>query len=1053
MVKQQILTQYLYRTFFVTFLGLCLLHVRSSDAHDSTDDKVKLTRHHHPKEVDEEGNKGGHQGDGKTFYWESSFKDEDFADPCKADGYLGDIALTEDDYRREVNLYKQQRQESRGERAKTGRALDKQLARDEKIEARERRRQAKLEKKALKEEKRKARKHPNLQTIQIIEEDEEAENETEETMATHHRSTRAVTSRPERKWPYGVIPYIIDGNFTGSQRAMFKQAMRHWENYTCITFVERDPQQHRNYIVFTYRSCGCCSFVGMRAEGAQAISIGKNCDKFGVVVHELGHVVGFWHEHTRPDRDSHVTIVKENILPGQEYNFNKLLPEEVDSLGQPYDFASIMHYARNTFSRGIWLDTVIPRRDSESVAMQEIEIGQRKRLSEGDIKQANLLYKCPTCGRTLQETTGNFTSPSWPDPYNNRESCVWRISVTPGETIVLVFDDFELVGSDDCWYHHVEVRDGHWRFSPVLGRFCGSSVPATIVSTDSRLWIELKSSPTGNAVSRGFSAHYEAICGGNISKETGMLQSPNYPDDYRPDKSCVWLLTMPDGFQVGLNFQSFEVERHDNCIYDYVEVRDGHDDESPLIGKYCGYILPEDIKSSSNKLRVKFVSDGTVNKGGFSAAFFKEDDECSSESSGGCEQICVNTIGSYHCECEPGFELKSDGVSCEVACGGFLTSLQGNITSPSYPDLYPRDKNCVWHLVAPSLYRISLQFLSFELEGNDVCKYDYVEVRSGLTEVGDLHGKFCGDELPETITSRYNNMRIEFKSDSTVARPGFFAMFFADIDECEKNNGECQHVCANTLGSYTCTCRNGFTLHENGHDCKESGCRHDIRASHGELTSPNYPDNYPKRKECTWHIFATPGHKVELIFNDFDLEQHQECAYDHVIIYDGDSSDGHQLGRFCGTGNPDPVLASANQMYIRFVSDASVSRRGFLADHSTICGGVLQADFPAQKLYSHADYGDTNYGSQEDCEWTLLAPDGYSVRLMFRSFDIEHETECDYDSLEVLDGDSFDSERRGRFCGHKIPDDIISHGDSLKLIFKSDDTISKKGFYAEYQIS
>ena len=60
-----------------------------------------------------------------------------------------------------------------------------------------------------------------------------------------------------------------------------------------------------------------------------------------------------------------------------------------------------------------------------------------------------------------------------------------------------------------------------------------------------------------------------------------------------------------------------------------------------------------------------------------------------------------------------------------------------------------------------------------------MCKYDYVEVRSGLTEVGDLHGKFCGDELPETITSRYNNMRIEFKSDSTVARPGFFAMFFA----------------------------------------------------------------------------------------------------------------------------------------------------------------------------------------------------------------------------------------------------------------------------------
>ena len=41
-------------------------------------------------------------------------------------------------------------------------------------------------------------------------------------------------------------------------------------------------------------SCRCCSFVGKRGNGAQAISIGKNCDKFGIVVHELGHVVGFW---------------------------------------------------------------------------------------------------------------------------------------------------------------------------------------------------------------------------------------------------------------------------------------------------------------------------------------------------------------------------------------------------------------------------------------------------------------------------------------------------------------------------------------------------------------------------------------------------------------------------------------------------------------------------------------------------------------------------------------------------------------------------------------
>lgn len=60
-----------------------------------------------------------------------------------------------------------------------------------------------------------------------------------------------------------------------------------------------------------------------------------------------------------------------------------------------------------------------------------------------------------------------------------------------------------------------------------------------------------------------------------------------------------------------------------------------------------------------------------------------------------------------------------------------------------------------------------------------VCKYDYVEVRSGLTSDSKLHGKFCGAEKPEVITSQRNNMRIEFKSDNTVSKEGFKAHFFS----------------------------------------------------------------------------------------------------------------------------------------------------------------------------------------------------------------------------------------------------------------------------------
>uniref|UniRef100_A0AAQ4Q6C7 Metalloendopeptidase n=1 Tax=Gasterosteus aculeatus aculeatus TaxID=481459 RepID=A0AAQ4Q6C7_GASAC len=810
------------------------------------------------------------------------------------------------------------------------------------------------------------------------------------------RIRRAATSRAERIWPGGVIPYVIGGNFTGSQRAMFKQAMRHWEKQTCVTFIEKTDEE--SYIVFTYRPCGCCSYVGRRGNGPQAISIGKNCDKFGIVVHELGHVIGFWHEHTRPDRDDHVTIIRDNIQPGQEYNFLKMEPGEVNSLGEPYDFDSIMHYARNTFSRGMFLDTILPSRDENGVRPA---IGQRTRLSKGDIAQ-----------------------------------------------IVLNFTTMDLYKSSLCWYDYIEVRDGYWRKAPLLGRFCGDKVPEVLISTDSRMWIEFRSS--SNWVGKGFAAIYEAICGGEISKDSGQIQSPNYPDDYRPSKECVWRITVSEGYNVGLSFQAFEIERHDSCAYDYLEVRDGPLETSPLIGRFCGYDKPEDVRSTSHTLWMKFVSDGTVNKAGFAANFFKEEDECAKPDNGGCEQRCVNTLGSFKCACDPGYELAPDKKSCEAACGGLLSKLNGTISTPGWPKEYPPNKNCVWQVVAPTQYRISMQFEAFELEGNEVCKYDFVEVRSGLSSDSKLHGKYCGTEVPEVITSQYNNMRIEFKSDNTVSKKGFKAHFFSDKDECSKDNGGCQHECINTVGSYVCQCRHGFVLHENKHDCKEAECEHKIHSPSGTLSSPNWPDKYPSRKECTWDITATPGHRVKIAFNEFEIEQHQECAYDHLEAFDGDGDTATILGRLCGSKIPEQLVSTGNKMYLRFISDASVQRKGFQATHSTECGGRLKAEARLKNLYSHSQFGDNNYPGHTDCEWLLTAEQGYGIELSFITFEVEEEADCGYDYIELYNGYDANSHRLGRFCGSGPREGIYSPGSAMLIRFHSDDTISKKGFHIRY---
>ena len=57
----------------------------------------------------------------------------------------------------------------------------------------------------------------------------------------------------------------------------------------------------------------CNSDVGKNG-GRQTVSLGGGCAHHSVILHELGHVVGFWHEQNRPDRDKFVRIIKENIM-------------------------------------------------------------------------------------------------------------------------------------------------------------------------------------------------------------------------------------------------------------------------------------------------------------------------------------------------------------------------------------------------------------------------------------------------------------------------------------------------------------------------------------------------------------------------------------------------------------------------------------------------------------------------------------------------------------------------------------------------------------------
>lgn len=472
------------------------------------------------------------------------------------------------------------------------------------------------------------------------------------------------------------------------------------------------------------------------------------------------------------------------------------------------------------------------------------------------------------------------------------------------------------------------------------------------------------------------------------------------------------------------------------------------------MGKFCGARTPSDIKSTGNRLYVKFVSDGSVQKAGFAATFVREYDECSTDAHG-CHHLCVNTLGGFRCTCKIGYELHSDGKRCEDACGGYISNAtNGTIHSPSFPDYYPPNKNCIWQIVAPKQYRITVNFTHFELEGNNQdCEYDSVEVRSGIETDTKLHGTFCGSSAPQTITSESNAIRVTFVTDSTVQKTGFSVVFLTDRDECAVENGGCHHVCKNTVGSYQCSCHSGYTLQDNKHDCKESGCQHDITRSVGEVNSPNWPDYYPKETECTWHFTTTHGNRVKLTFSEFEIESHADCTYDRLEIFDGADDRSRRLASLCGYNPPPPVVSTRNQVFVKFYSDTSVQKRGFLIKHSSVCGGDLTASNKVGQLFSHAKFGDHNYESKEDCLWRIRADgDGFRVRFRFLTFELEDETDCRYDSVEVREVVKNNREvMLGKYCGNsEVPPEIESRSNELILVFRTDDTISKKGFSAAF---
>lgn len=158
-----------------------------------------------------------------------------------------------------------------------------------------------------------------------------------------------------RPWANGIIPYKYGSFFTKQERYLIEKAMKDWSSHTNIKFVEASQYYSPFYnYVYTY-TIYKSKKVNRSTTGmcANAYMLLCNSNSYKVILHELGHCLGLRHEHQRPDRDKYIKVWIQNVKIKNKYCYRKLSDSNflypLDKFS--YDYNSIMHYSKYTFSK------------------------------------------------------------------------------------------------------------------------------------------------------------------------------------------------------------------------------------------------------------------------------------------------------------------------------------------------------------------------------------------------------------------------------------------------------------------------------------------------------------------------------------------------------------------------------------------------------------------------------------------------------------------------------------------------------------------------------
>ncbi|BDD05948.1 CUB domain-containing protein [Aureibacter tunicatorum] len=513
------------------------------------------------------------------------------------------------------------------------------------------------------------------------------------------------------------------------------------------------------------------------------------------------------------------------------------------------------------------------------------------------------------------------------------------------------------------------------------------------------------------------------------------------------ENSVMTFYPVNEGDAVRMEFVEFQLDLGD-CAFDYLEVFDGSSTDAPLIGRFCArdkvvnvgkYIQAMNAEGAltfrfiSNQ---QFVSSGwkaiidNIPMNGISVNINKPDDVYINQSTDLIlstnilnENISIDHV-VWETEGADVFEhIGNDQVTVTYPEKGiFDITLRVHLTSgeeleylfedfmevnDGFDENFQEIRTCsgrfygnVWNYsFGPGEYSVTtiypresgnaikLDFDKFLLTDSENCESEYVMIYDGVDMNAPLIGKYCGEEIPESIIAlnSYGALTIVYYSDQFISFPEMesFSANISCVDQPQslkaffESNRQIIPVGGSVdfnhlLNESSKSIVDDYRWNFSGATVEESMEENPINIVYNELGNFNVKltvkgdgkedshevsdyiqvtdqfaigQSYSEMNVCGGYFYDNgfddeysgfldevvtlyPKNELSVLtidFEEFNIEYSNDCNKDYLEIYDGPNTASKLIGRYCGSESPGLVRSSdaTGALTFRFVSDQS----------------------------------------------------------------------------------------------------------------------------------